>query len=216
MNLEWIAIFAAVLALCFFWLFVRNLKKRRLFSSGLHLLLTSLSAVIAALALAVSLHLYTYARLTAEQSVAIVKLRQIGPQQYNLTLDVPEKASRLYVIDGDEWQLDARVLKWHGWAQLLGLDAQFRLDRLSGRFQDVAMARSQLPTVHDLAGDDGPLDIWALARRKPSWLPWVDAEYGSATYLPLEDDAWYEVKLTQTGLLARPINTAATKAVTNW
>lgn len=216
MKLEWIAIIAALLAMLFFWLFVRNLRKKRLLGSGLQLLLTGFSAAIAALALALSLHLYTYARLTAEQPVAIVKLHQIAPQRYNLTLDMPGKTPRQYVIDGDEWQLDARVLKWHGWAQLLGLDAQYRLDRLSGRFEDVALARSQPPTVHDLVSDDGPLDVWALARRKPRWLPWVDAEYGSATYLPLEDDAWYEVKLTQSGLLARPINTAATKAVTDW
>ena len=216
MNLYWITVIAALLAVFFFWLFIRNLKKKRLLGSGLQLLLTSLSAAVAALALAVSLHLYTYARLTSEQAVAMVQVQQLAPQRFNLVLRMPEKSPRSFVIEGDEWQLDARVLKWHGWAQLLGLDAQYRLDRLSGRYRNIIQARNQLSSVHDLASVNGPLDIWALARRKPKWLPWVDAEYGSATYLPLRDQAAFEVKLTQTGLLARPVNPHAVRAVTGW
>ena len=59
MNLYWIAAIAALLAAVFFGLFIRKLKKKRLLGSSLHLLLTGLSAVVAALALAISLHLYT-------------------------------------------------------------------------------------------------------------------------------------------------------------
>ena len=46
--------------------------------------------------------------------------------------------------------------------------------------------------------------MWALAQAQPRWLPFVDAIYGSATYLPMADGARYEVTLGQSGLIARP------------
>ena len=37
-----------------------------------------------------------------------------------------------------------------------------------------------------VALDDSVLpDLWTLKRRFPHWLPWIDADYGSAAYLPL-------------------------------
>ena len=216
MSLPYIMLMAAVLAVVFFWLFLRSLRRRRVLGSGFNLLMTALFASVAALSLAISLHLYTYSRLTAEQPVAQVQIEQLAPQRFNVTMHVPEKKPRNFVIEGDEWQLDARVLKWHGWAQLLGLDAQYRLDRISGRYRNIAQARSRPPTVHALAYDSGPLDLWELAQTKPKWLPWVDAEYGSATFLPMRDAVKYQVMMTQTGLLARPANAAASEAVSGW
>lgn len=216
MNLHWLIAITVVLAVVFFWLFLRSLRRRRVLGSGFNLLMTALFASVAALSLAISLHLYTYSRLTAEQPVAQVQIEQLGPQRFNVTMHVPDKKSRNFVIEGDEWQLDARVLKWHGWAQLLGLDAQYRLDRISGRYRDISQARSRPLSVHSLAYDSGPLDLWQLAQTKPKWLPWVDAEYGSATFLPMRDAANYKVMMTQTGLLARPANAAASEAVSSW
>ena len=216
MSLYWLMAIAALLAVWFFWMFVRSLRNRRLTGAGFNFLMTVLFAGMAALGLAVSLHLYTYARLTAEQPVAEVAIRQLAPQRFNVSLHMPGKPVRHFVLEGDEWQLDARVLKWHGWAQLLGLDAQYRLDRISGRFWDIGQARSRVPSVHALAEDSSPLDLWKLARRKPRWLPFVDAEYGSATFLPLRDAARYQVMMTQSGLLARPLNAAGREAVSRW
>jgi hypothetical protein len=40
--------------------------------------------------------------------------------------------------------------------------------------------------------------------------------YGSATYLPMSDGALYEIKVSQSGLVARPMNQAAREAVSGW
>jgi hypothetical protein len=40
--------------------------------------------------------------------------------------------------------------------------------------------------------------------------------YGSATYLPMADGADYEVTVSQSGLVARPLNDAARLAVGAW
>lgn len=66
-----------------------------------------------------------------------------------------------------------------------------------------------------LSNEPGP-DLWALARRHPRWLPWVDAVYGSATYMPMTDGAAYRVTASPSGLVARPLNDIAREAVRRW
>jgi hypothetical protein len=44
----------------------------------------------------------------------------------------------------------------------------------------------------------------------------VDAQYGSATYIPMADNATYYVTMSQTGLLARPANDEARTAIQGW
>jgi hypothetical protein len=56
--------------------------------------------------------------------------------------------------------------------------------------------------VHALAPERG-LDLWGLAEAHERWLPFVDAVYGSATYMPMRDGDAYVVSLTQSGLVAR-------------
>ena len=119
------------------------------------------------------------------------------------------------VIPGDEWQLDARVLKWKGWANLFGLDAQYRLERVSGRYRDITQERTAERTVYPLAENPG-LDLWQITLDKPGRLPFVDAVYGNAAYMPMSDGARYEISITQTGLIARPVNAAAQQAAGSW
>lgn len=171
---------------------------------------------VAALLFVVSLNMHTYARLTHEQPVAEIVFETRGPQRYRATLaQVPSGQMQMFVLAGDEWQLDARVLKWKGWANLLGLDAQYRLERVSGRYRDIEQERNDTRTVYALSENPG-LDLWSLSIDKPRWMPFVDAVYGSATYLPMADGARYEVSITQSGLIARPLNEAAKAAAGSW
>lgn len=171
---------------------------------------------IAALTFVVSLNLHTYARLTHEQPIAQVVFESRGAQRYRATLtEVPAGEMQTFVLTGDEWQLDARVLKWKGWANLVGLDAQYRLERVSGRYRDIEQERHDERTVYALSENPG-IDLWTLTTQYPRWLPFVDAVYGSATYLPMADGARYEVAITQSGLIARPMNEAAIKAAGGW
>ena len=49
-----------------------------------------------------------------------------------------------------------------------------------------------------------------------SWLPGVDALYGSAVYVPMADGAAFAVMVTQSGLIVRPLGSAAQHAVGGW
>lgn len=170
----------------------------------------------AALLFVVSLNLHTYARLTHEQPVAEIVFEARAPQQFRATLaEIPSGEMQLFMLSGDEWQLDARVLKWRGWANLLGLDAQYRLERIGGRYRDIEQERHRERTVYPLSENPG-LDLWMLCTRYPRWLPFVDAVYGSAAYMPMADGARYEIAITQSGLIARPKNPAAEAAAGSW
>ena len=212
---------AVILIIAIFGLLLLILACQRLFrarflAAGGSAFTGSLLLAIAAMLFVVSLNLRTYARLTHERPVAEIVFEQRGPQTFNATLtQVPNGEIQMFVLSGDEWQLDARVLKWKGWANLFGLDAQYRLERVSGRYRNIDQERSAERTVYALAENPG-LDLWQMTLDKPDRLPFVDAVYGNAAYMPMSDGARYEVSITQTGLIARPVNAAAQQAAGSW
>ena len=176
----------------------------------------SLSILIFALFLfSVTLNLYTYNRLTAEQDVAMLEIEQIGLHQYKVMLLETNGNHSEYEMYGDEWQLDARIIKWSGLANMLGLNTIFRLERLSGRYNDVQRERSGPKSIYSLSEESG-MDIWSLTKQNETWLPWIDTIYGNATYVPMADGAKYSVSLSMSGLIARAENEEARKAVYRW
>ena len=108
------------------------------------------------------------------------------------------------------------MLKWSGIGTLLGFDTVYRLERLSGRYGSVAAERSSPRSVHDLAEDTTPLDLWSLVRQHHQYIPFADALYGSAVYVPMSEGAEYAVTVSASGLVVRPGNDAARKAVGGW
>jgi hypothetical protein len=194
---------------------IRRLTDFR-FVSGSVLLLTS--ALILMLGIAAALaaaSLRTYNRLTAEQEAARVAMRQVAPKHF--TLSVQPKAGRAqnYEVLGDEWQIDARLLKWRPLATIAGFDTVYRLERLSGRYSDVAEERVAKRTVYGLA-ERSAVDLWTMLRRYQEYLPLADALYGSAAFVPMAEGAEYVVSVSATGLVVRPANDAARKAVGGW
>ena len=114
---------------------------------------------------------------------------------------------------GDQWQLDARIVKWQGYLSTFGLKPAYRLERLSGRYYDIEQETTAKRTAHAVHDSLYGVDVWKIFHSNPEWVPVVDAAYGSATYLPMKDGALFEISLSNTGLLARPINDAARDAV---
>lgn len=180
-----------------------RLRKRRPFAAFPRGLL-ALAFFVLALGLgALSATLFHYLRQGGEQDVATLTLRQLEPQRYAVRLDDAAGHHRTFELRGDEWQLDARLLRWKLPAILAGAPNMYRLDRLSGRYGDIKQEREAQRTVHSLSEDAFP-DLWTLRRQFPQWLDFVDADYGSAAYLPMLDGARYTVTLgARGGLVAR-------------
>lgn len=169
----------------------------------------------AILSWSVALNLYGYQRLTQERPVAWLRFEERGPQRFQVYVIHPDQMAQSFELRGDEWQVDARVLKWSGLATLLGMETAYQLDRITGRYRNLREERQAPRTVYSLHESRG-VDVWKLAREHRGWLPWVDAVYGSAAYLPMVDRAEYALSLTTSGLIARPDNEAAEEAVRRW
>lgn len=164
----------------------------------------------------------SYKQLTKEQPIASLSFQNIGPQEYEVNLVDASGTEKKYRLMGDLWQLDARILKWNNLIAAMGVEAGYRLDRLSGRYYSLEKERSNDRTVYDLAkkrkilGQSINFDIWGWLKSNGRSMKIVDASYGSATYLPMEDGALFSVTLSSTGLVARPANKTAKAAVALW
>jgi hypothetical protein len=194
---------------------LRRLRRVQLVRGTMFFLTGALVLIVAGGMALVALNLHTYARLTHEQDAARVSMRQLGERHYTVSVQPKDAPARRYELRGDEWQIDARVLKWRGIGNLLGFDTIYRLERLSGRYGDITQERNAPRTVYALAEDPG-LDFWTVLRRYHDYLPLVDALYGSAAYVPMAEGAEYAVSVSASGLVVRPGNEAARKAVGGW
>ncbi|HUJ88029.1 MAG TPA: hypothetical protein VLX30_14365 [Burkholderiales bacterium] len=209
------ALLGVVLALPLELAALRRLRRAQVARGTLLLLLGAAVVLLGVLAAVIAASLHSYTRLTHEQQAAQVALRALGPQDFVLTLSIPGAEPLEYELRGDEWQVDARVLKWRALGTLIGFDTVYRLERLSGRYSDAAQERTGLRTVYPLR-QTGALDLWALVRRYHDYLPLADALYGSAAYVPMADGAQYAVAVSTSGLTVRPQNDAARRALGNW
>lgn len=216
-GLHWLELGVALAALLTLWTLLRagrHLRQRRYGRAASRGVGGLLLGGVTALTLLVGLNFLTYARLTAERPVAEIRFAADGPQQFLVTLTTADGRSQRTRLNGDDWQMDARVIKWKGIGTMLGLPPIYRLERLSGRYDNIEQAKRQTPSVVGLSSDPG-IAVTQLNEVAP-WLPLVDARYGSATYLPMADGAAYRVSLSNTGLLARPANAVARQAVSRW
>jgi hypothetical protein len=194
---------------------IRRLRHLQLARGTLFFLSGAFVLLLAAGVALVAVNLYTYARLTHEQEAARVSMRQLGERHYAVSLQAKSAATRHFELRGDEWQIDARVVKWRTVGNLLGFDTVYRLERLSGRYGDITRERNAPRTVHSLAEEPG-VDFWTVLRRYHAYVPLADALYGSAAYVPMAEGAEYAVSVSTSGLVVRPGNDAARKAVGGW
>lgn len=173
----------------------------------------------------IGLNVQTYHRLgEAQRQVATIQFQETGTRTYNVTLtefndDGSTGAVRNFTAVGDDWMLRARVLRWKPWATVLGLDAQYRLDRFDSSYRDIAEARATPPSVEDLRPQRRTgLDFLPVAQAVGKWVPVVDTpEHGQAVYWPMADGAIYRVNITSQGqLLPDEVNEAAAEAVATW
>ena len=161
-----------------------------------------LLAVGAALCATLAAGLQGYRALTREDTVLTVHTQPTGPGTFAVRIVHPDGAEEHYPLAGDQFVIEARILKWHPWANLLGLHTAYELDRISGRYVRLSDEQTRLRTVHGLA-PERPVDLFAWRRRLPWLAPLVDAEYGSGTFTRGDRAARYEVRVSTTGLLVR-------------
>ncbi|MEM7766967.1 MAG: hypothetical protein AAF253_05700 [Pseudomonadota bacterium] len=164
------------------------------------------------------LNLQTYKRLTYERPVAQITFNATEtPNVYTASIILEgdegpltgEDFALLQQVEGDEWTLGARVIKFKPLSNMLGYDSVYKLDRFTVGFeQDVGVdVRKSIIPLSDEPG----LNVRELAKEQGGRFGLYDASYGSAVYNPMGDGLAYDIYMTQDALIARSAN-AATRA----
>lgn len=157
-----------------------------------------------ALCAVVAAGLSGYRALTREDLAATVHTVPTGPQVFEAQIELPDGSEANYILAGDQFAIEARILKWHPWANLLGLHTAYELDRVTGRYVSIEDERQRPRTVFPLSPVH-PVDLFAWRAKLPWLAPVVDAEYGSSTFTRGDREATYEVRVSTTGLLVREV-----------
>lgn len=203
------AALCAGVALGLVWIGIGSLRRRprgvlRVGAGGLALLLALALLAGGALCAAIAVGLQGYSALTREEVAATVYTTPTGPQSFDARFVFPDGSEQSYILAGDEFSVEARILKWHPWVNLLGVHTAYELDRVSGRYARIEDEQRLPRTVYPL-GAAHRVDLFAW-RQRLEWLaPVVDAEYGSGTFARAGRDATYEVRVSTTGLLVREL-----------
>lgn len=158
-------------------------------------------ALLALGALVTGLH--GYAALTHEELAARIDVRPTATQRFEATFSFADGQVATYELAGDELYVDAHILKWKPVANVFGLHTLWSLDRVAGRYRAIEQERSAPRTVYPLAPMP-VVDLFEL-RRRFAWLaPLYDADYGSASFVPVAGPAQLELLVSTSGLLIRP------------
>ncbi len=194
----------AFTALVLFLVFLHAARKRRALS-GLIAGLASLSAgLVGLLSMAVLVGTQGYRALTHEEVAARVWTVPGSDQTFAAHVQLPDSSVRTFRIAGDELYIDAHILKWKPLANLVGLHTDYELDRIGGRYDNLADEAARPRTVYSLA-QPKVIDMFHLRRGLSLLSPLVDAEYGSATFVTAPDEtAMWELRVSTSGLLIRP------------
>lgn len=128
--------------------------------------------------------------LRYEQPMATVLFRQIAPQQFVAEIQSPAGLLHTYDMVGDEWRF--RMV----------LDAQStQIESLQSRWMDRNQA-GRGRNIHELGASFRWQPMTGVAARSVV----------AGAYMPMADGARYEVRLTRSGLVTRPLNQAAVDA----
>ena len=157
----------------------------------------------AAFLLLLASNYHTFHRLTDEEPIAELAFTRVGQQAYEAVLRHGDFCqSQNFQLYGDQWRLDAEFLKWRPWANLLGFDSMYRIERLGSRYVDVRHENSAQHVAYELR-PDVPVDLTAIIARYHGFFTPVDTLYGSSVYAGMEEGAVYLVYRGQSGLFVR-------------
>lgn len=183
---------------------IQSFRGKRVIVGSVATLAGGLWLALAALVVTLSAGLVGYRNLTHEDVALTVLVTPLAGGKFLADARFPDGRAATWSLSGDQLYVDARILKWKGVANLLGLHTVYELDRIGGRYIDIEQERIAPRTIFDLGGPKS-FDLFAWIKRKTWMAPLVDAEYGSATFIDVTTSGIYEVRVSTTGLLIRKV-----------
>lgn len=182
---------------------LRALARARLFGFLFRAIFAVVFIAVGAVLGIAALGLEGMQALTHEETAAKIKVVPTGPQLYQATITFADGRVETYDLAGDDIEIAAHIVKWTPLANQLGLNTSYRLDRIAGRYHSIEQENTARRTIYAI-GTPTLVDLVAVGRRLPLGM-FFDAEYGSATYVPVAGPAELELNVSTTGLLLRPL-----------
>ena len=143
-----------------------------------------------------------YRQLSDEQSILIIETFPVSNQRFSVLVNWPDGEQKAFHLYGDQLYIDAQILKWKSFANVLGLKTHYELDRIGGRYLQISDENEKQRSVFSLKTKK-PVDIYGLADEYQWLSPLIDTSYGSATFIDVTEPAVWELKVTTSGLLVR-------------
>lgn len=187
------------------------IRRRRLLSAGINGLIGMPFLLAGGFLSLLLLNLQTYHQLTREVVLAEVSVGNPTKDGAPLRLVLRDHADT-YFLQSSEWRLDAKFVKWKPWMSLFGKEPIVRLERL----EDRGLSVDGLPVMNRydlLTGGEWTDDLVSILTDQ---IGLIDSVFGSSVYMPAVPGAEYQVSASISGLVARPVNPVAKRAVMEW
>lgn len=164
----------------------------------------------------VGLDFTTYRQLTSQEQVMTVSVKQIQARRFEIAIK-SAGFEKLYQLEGDQWQIDFRLIRFTPLVALTGLSYLYQPARLSNRYESIEDQRSKPLMFYSLRDEEFVgLDLWEFFRRYDGIMPFIDTAFGSSVFMPLEDEAEYEILIGFSGLVVKAKNEPGKLALQNW
>lgn len=163
----------------------------------------AVAAVGAVVTVLLSASVHTFHRLGDETIIAELTFDRTGEHEYTAFLRTGNRCEeRMFPLVGDQWRIDAQFLQWRYWAAALGLDAQYRVDRLDGRFRP-RQDDDGKPTISHPLPPTTALDVVEFAGKLGPLNFLVDSSSGSSPFQSFDTRRVYYVTKTADGIVTR-------------
>ena len=113
--MNWLIVTGAVsglLAVFFLARTFRCIRRRHIVRAGASCLSCGISAAVCGAALVLVFSVFSYGRLTEEQLVSRIEFRRISAEEFQARLMIDGEQDRFFVLRGNEWQMDAKIVSW--------------------------------------------------------------------------------------------------------
>lgn len=202
--LHYFAIALGVLAVIFLLSSIMSLRRRHFGQLATHLAMSLCFVLLGGIFGLGALSVQGYQALTLEQLAATVTVEPIENNQFKAEFVFTNGTSKTYTLSGNQLLIDAHILKWKPVANILGFHTSYELARVSGRYIDLADEQTKPRTIFSLS-DAKLIDIFELRKQFAHLNFLLDAEYGSASFVPAQTKQQYILMVSTSGLLFRRI-----------
>ncbi len=183
------------------------LRAERMGSRLRRLVLGLVFLTVGGLCVGLQAALHAFEAFSKAEVVAEVRCTWLGPKRFSLAWTPARQplftppAAKTFEMRGDQWSVSGGIVKWHPWLTTIGLPSYHKINRLSGRYANVAEETAGPPTAFPLNGEIDP--VWWWFYRLQGVLPFVEATYGSAAYTYVNTAVAFEVSVTPSGYLIK-------------